>query len=315
MKTKIIALLSLALTACISGSNSAEIEKKSGLRVVMLGTGTPHPDPDRSGPAVAVIANDKSYLFDAGPGVVRRASAARRAHGIEALAPPALKTAFLTHLHSDHTLGLPDLIFTPWTLFREEPLHLFGPPGTAAMAENLTAAYEVDIHLRLSGDEPANETGYKVITSEISKGGLVFEDGDVRIEAIPVLHGTWEHAFGYKITKGDQTIVISGDARPTPALIEAARNADILVHEVYSAEGFQKNIPSAWQAYHSQFHTSSVELADIAETVQPKLLVLYHQLYFKTDDETILSEIRGGGYEGKVVSANDLDIFDVGEPK
>ena len=114
-------------------------------QLVILGTGTPVADPDRSGPAVAVVYNDRAYLFDAGPGVVRRASAASAKHHIAALETPRLRNAFLTHLHSDHTLGLPDLIFSPWTLGRKEPLELFGPPGTKAMVDHIEAAWREDI--------------------------------------------------------------------------------------------------------------------------------------------------------------------------
>jgi ribonuclease Z len=121
--------LFLAALCCASAAPATQ--------VVILGTGTPRADPDRSGPAVAVIYDDQAYLFDAGPGVVRRAAAASRAHHIAALMAPQLRLAFLTHLHSDHTLGLPDLIFSPWVLGRTEPLELFGPLGTKAMVDHL----------------------------------------------------------------------------------------------------------------------------------------------------------------------------------
>src|SRR5437016_5754294 len=119
-------------------------------RLVLLGTGTPNADPERSGPALAVVVNGSAYLVDAGPGIVRRAEAARQ-KGIAALTQPNLKIVFLTHLHSDHTLGLPDLIFTPWVLDRTAPLEVYGPRGTKAMTAHLTAAYIEDVHVRLDG--------------------------------------------------------------------------------------------------------------------------------------------------------------------
>jgi ribonuclease BN (tRNA processing enzyme) len=107
----------------------------------MLGTGTPNADPERSGPAVAVVRAGRSYLIDAGPGVVRRAAAAAAATVADsALQPRNLRTLFLTHLHSDHTVGLPDLILSAWTLEREVPLEIYGPPGTQAMVDHLLAA-------------------------------------------------------------------------------------------------------------------------------------------------------------------------------
>src|SRR5580765_3949703 len=124
-------------------------------RVVVLGTGTPNPDPDRFGPSVAIVVDDDSYVVDFGVGVVRRAAAAERA-GIAALAAPKLTRAFATHLHSDHTLGLADLILTPWVLERDTPLEVYGPRGLRAMADHLVAAYADDIRVRRTGGEPAH---------------------------------------------------------------------------------------------------------------------------------------------------------------
>ena len=121
--------------------------------VVMLGTGTPNADPDRSGPAVAIVVNDTPYIVDCGPGIVRRAAAALR-NGVKALEPRNLKIAFITHLHSDHTTGLADLILTPWTLERKEPLEVYGPRGIKAMTHHLLAAYRKDIDMRVNGGEP-----------------------------------------------------------------------------------------------------------------------------------------------------------------
>src|SRR5215471_11719000 len=119
-------------------------------QVIMLGTGTPGPDPDRSGPATAIVVNGTAYLVDAGAGIVRRAASARR-KGVGALEPTILRIAFLTHLHSDHTLGLADLVFTPWVMGRKDPLELYGPLGTRAMAQYILKAYEVDIQERTEG--------------------------------------------------------------------------------------------------------------------------------------------------------------------
>ena len=122
--------------------------------LVVLGTGTPNADPDRSGPALAVVVNGTAYLVDAGPGIVRRAAAAQR-QGIDALAPKLLDNVFITHLHSDHTVGLPDLIFTPWVLERVKPLAVYGPPGVKAMTDHLEAAYAG--HPRAGGWRGAGE--------------------------------------------------------------------------------------------------------------------------------------------------------------
>ncbi|MBI4551155.1 MAG: MBL fold metallo-hydrolase [Candidatus Latescibacteria bacterium] len=274
-------------------------------QIVLLGTGTPNADPDRSGPAVAIVVDGTSYLVDCGPGVVRRAAAAFRA-GVKGLDAPNLKRVFITHLHSDHTVGLPDLIFTPWVLGRNVPLEVYGPPGVTAMTDHLLKAYQQDIDIRINGLEPANTEGYKVNAHEITPG-IVYRDERVTVRAFPVKHGSWPQAFGYRFETPDRTIVISGDAVPSPGLIEQAKGCDVLIHEVYSQAGFQTR-PPEWQRYHANFHTSSAELAAIAAQTRPGLLILYHQLIWSSTEEELLKEIRQG-YDGKVVSGHDLEVY------
>lgn len=277
--------------------------------LVILGTGTPNADPERSGPALAVVAGGQAYLVDAGPGIVRRAAAAAEAHGIEALDASRLDILFLTHLHSDHTVGLPDVILSPWVLDRPDPIRIFGPPGTATMAGHIESAWQEDIHMRLSGLEPreANRDAYRATVAETT-GGPVYEDENLRVTAIPVLHGSWPHSLGYRFDAGGTSIVVSGDARPSESLVEACDGCDILVHEVYSAEAFLTR-PPEWQRYHADAHTSTVELAEIATRARPGLLVLYHQLYWGATDEDLIREIREAGYTGQVVSAADLEVY------
>lgn len=306
-------LFSIALAGFLSAAFPAGAEEPTEFKLVILGTGTPNADPDRSGPGLAIIVDGKPYLVDAGPGIVRRAAAAER-NGENALAPEKLDTAFLTHLHSDHTLGLPDLIYTPWVLERAAPLRLFGPPGTRKMAAHLQKAFAEDIDLRLNGSQPSTPEGWKTDVAEIKSGGRIFEEGALSVEAIPVPHGEWKHAYGYKFSAHGKTIVVSGDTAKSDAILDAARGADILVHEVISAEGLKTRAPE-WQAYHHAYHTTTTELAEIAREAKPKLLVLYHQLYQgghkATDgDVALIAEIRAAGFEGEIVSAKDLDVFE-----
>jgi len=276
--------------------------------VVMLGTGTPNPDPERSGPAVAVVVNGTAYLVDAGAGVMRRAAAAAARHQLDGLGASRIGTVFLTHLHSDHTIGLPDVIHTGWVAEREAPLRLIGPPGTAAMAAHLTEAYRADIENRTTGLQPHTRNGWRVEATDVAAGGVVYRDSNVVVTAVPVPHDGWDHAYGYRFEAGDRVIVISGDTRPTEALVDACGGCDVLVHEVYSTAGFARRTPD-WQAYHADAHTSSAELAAIAGRARPRLLVLYHQLHMGTADEDLVREIREAGYGGPVVSARDLDRY------
>jgi ribonuclease BN (tRNA processing enzyme) len=298
-------LIGVSLLVAFSATGSAQVIPRDSTRVVMLGTGTPNADPDRSGPAVAVVVNGKPYLFDAGPGIVRRAAAAARA-GVTALRSPSLDIVFLTHLHSDHTLGLPDLLLSPWVLDRRAPLRVFGPKGTKAMVDHISAAYSEDIEMRLYGGEPSNKTGYRAVVTEIDSG-VVFKDSNVVVTAFRVAHGRWEESLGYRIVTHDRSIVISGDTRPTDAVVRMCNGCDVLLHEVYD-DSTAKRRSRDWIAYDSAFHTSTFELADIANRARPKLLVLYHQLYRGASDDHLLAEIRKK-YSGLVISARDLGIY------
>src|SRR5579864_4483471 len=141
-------LIALAVSAQQPASQPPK-EHTTRTRVLLLGTGTPVPDPDRSGPATAIVVDDRAYLIDFGPGVVRRAEAAALG-GVTAAEPGNLKVAFVTHLHSDHTAGYSDLILSGWTSGRAVPLEVYGPPGLQAMTGHILQAYRVDIETRRS---------------------------------------------------------------------------------------------------------------------------------------------------------------------
>ena len=274
----------------------------------MLGTGNPSADPDRSGPSVAIVVNNTPYLVDCGPGVVRRASAAFR-KGVTGLAVQKLKTLFVTHLHSDHTLGYSDLIFSPWVLGRKDAVEAYGPTGLKAMTEHLLAAYSEDIAIRTDGLEHGNRTGYKVNAHEI-KPGVVYKDDNITAKAFPVHHGSWKEAYGYRFETPDKVIVLSGDCAPSPSVIENCNGCDVLLHEVYTQRGYDES-EEDWRKYVTSFHTSTKELAELATKAKPKLLILYHQMFFageKDTEEGLLKEMRSG-YGGNVVSAHDLEVY------
>jgi ribonuclease BN (tRNA processing enzyme) len=273
-------------------------------RVVLLGTGTPNADPARSGPSVAIVVDGTPYLVDFGPGVVRRAAAAHEA-GVEGLEPSRLERAFLTHLHSDHTAGLPDLILSPWVLGRRVPLQVYGPPGLRDMVDHVLSAYREDIRERLDGLEPANPTGHRVNATDIGPG-IVYRDDRVTVEAFAVNHGSWP-AYGYRFTASDRVVVVSGDTAPFEGWAEAYAGCDVLVHEVQSADGLRDREP-AWRAYHASVHTTTIDLADVATIVAPRLLILYHQLFHGVTEGRLVEEVRAR-YVGDVVSGRDLDVY------
>ena len=293
-------------------------------KLVLLGTGTPNACPDHSGPASAVIVNNRAYLVDFGPGVVRQASKAYF-KGIDALRPDLLDIAFCTHLHTDHTTGLADLIYTPWVLEREKPLRLFGPAGLSDMAKYIEKAYSADLDMRLNGDEPTNLTGYKTEVTQLSPGkedyGIIYADENVQVNAFTVKHGRLQ-SVAYRFITDEGVIVISGDTAPVPIMIEKAKDADILLHECQYTEGLACRTVD-WQTYHRNVHTMSTDLASIARMAKPKLVVTYHRIYhmnildnrkdlkkeMEIRNEKILQEIRSAGYDGNVVNGQDLDIY------
>ncbi len=274
-------------------------------KIVMLGTGTPIPDPDRQGPALVIVVDSTPYFFDAGTGIVRRAAAAARA-GVPGLQMPRIRRVFLTHLHSDHTLGLADILFTPWIQGRTVPLEVYGPPGTTHMVASTLNAFDEDIHERIASSAGPSATGWKADVHEITDG-VVYKDSLVTVRAFAVPHSAWKYAFGYRIDTPDRSIVVSGDTRPSPAIAAACNGCDVLIHEVYSDSGFA-NVPPARQQYHAQAHTSATQLGTIATNARPKLLILTHILFFGASEERVLAEVRST-FNGNVVLPRDLQIF------
>jgi ribonuclease BN (tRNA processing enzyme) len=272
--------------------------------LVMLGTGMPVPNPEAAGPATAVAVGGRVFLFDAGPGVMRRIAAA-------GLPIDGVTAAFITHLHSDHTLGYPDLIFTSWVMGRTTPLRVYGPPGIRAMTDHLLAAWSEDTLMRITGPERARSGAYRVDAREV-RAGTVYDSGGVKVTAIAVPHGGWRYAFGYRIDTPRKRILISGDTRYSSDLERAARGVDILVHEVYPEARLKpEDRPGGelWPRYMREFHTSDVEVGRLAARANVKLLVLTHVVWMGGTPSELIAGVRRGGYQGRVVVARDLDRY------
>ena len=295
----------ILVIACRGAQGQEKSETRSGTRVVVLGTGNPSADPERWGPALAIVVNGRAYLIDCGPGVVRRAAAAEK-NGIAALQAKRLNIVFLTHLHSDHTLGYPDLIFSPWVLGRAEPLDAYGPHGLKNMTGHVEKAWKEDVRVRREGLEQANATGYKVNVHEIAPG-VVYRDENVTVTAFSVKHGTWKEAYGYKFETKDRRIVFSGDTAPTDAVVKACDQCDVLLHEVYNPHGEELK-EEHWKEYFAAFHTSPAELGGIAKRAHPKLLVVYHQVLEKLPEQDLADQIAKE-YSGNWVMAKDLEVY------
>jgi len=306
---------SAILTASLAAQQKASPSPPSKTQVVLLGTGNPFPDPDRSGPATAIVVNGRAYLVDFGAGVVRRAKAAMFDKGIPALEPVNLTIAFATHLHSDHTLGYPDLILTPWVMGRKVPLEVYGPKGIKAMTDHILAAWQADIAERVATEtwQPPNfGDTYKVNVHEISPG-VVYKDANVTVTAFPTKHA-FPETYGYRFDTADRSIVISGDTTYSQTTIDACHGCDVLIHEATTLESLAKR--PDFQPYSAKYHTNTKQLAELASKAKPRLLIIYHASIVlrpalrpnASSPEELLQEVLSG-YSGEVVVARDLDVY------
>jgi len=253
------------------------------------------------------VVNGSPYLVDFGPGVVRRAAAAFD-KGVKGLAVEKLDIAFVTHLHSDHTAGYPDLIFTTWVQGRDKPLRVYGPKGIEAMTSHVLQAWQADIDIRTKGMEQRQAT---IAEAHEVKPGVVYKDANVTVTAFRNAHGEWKETFGYRFQTADRSIVISGDTNPSAALIEHCQKCDVLIHEVY-ADAYRPADMANWLDYRSKYHTTTTQLAEIANKTQPGLLIMHHRGIGprgrEISDEQYLSDVRRT-YSGGVVVGNDLDVY------
>jgi ribonuclease BN (tRNA processing enzyme) len=313
--TRVLGAVALSIALATSAAVARQAPSPSPrTQVVLLGTGNPPADPDRSGPATAIVVNGTPYLVDFGAGVVRRAKSAAVDRGIAALEPVNLRVAFVTHLHSDHTVGYPDLILTPWVIGRRVPLDVYGPSGIKAMTEHLLEAYRADYETRMKDralyTRGATAEGHVVNAHEI-QAGVVFKDANVTVTAFATTHAM--ESFGYRFDAPDRSIVISGDTNPTQATIDACHGCDVLIHEVLTQEWLAKR--PDFQEYAARFHTTTTQLTELATKAKPRLLILYHASLShrpavdaeRSTVAQLLSEMSR--YAGQVVVGRDLDVY------
>lgn len=265
--------------------------------LILLGTGYPRPDPQHASAATAVIAGDRWFVVDAGRGVVLRIA------GTD-LKYEHLAAVFLTHLHSDHISGLPDLFQTSWQFGRKRtPLQLYGPSGTERLSKAMLEFYAADIHIRRDLTENLPAAG-ATIKTHIVHEGVVFDDGVVRVTAFAVDHRPVEPAFGYRFDCGGKSIVITGDTRPSPNVVKHAKGADVLVTEAYLPEHFLKvDSPEVAKRLMS-YHTSAEEAGDVATAAGVRTLVLTHLI--PANAEATFAKRTSAHYRGKVIVGHDL---------
>ena len=283
-------------------------EMQPEMKLILLGTGMPMASIYRSKPAQVILAGKKVFLVDCGAGVVTRL--------VEAgIAPERIEDVFITHHHSDHNSGFENVLISSWNSGRSIPLNVYGPGNTRDIIGKLMEHLSWDIHLRLAQAKNSPE-GAMVNYTEMEEG-IIYEKEGVKVTVFPVDHGIVKPAVGYKFEYKGKSIVISGDTLPCENMVRYSENADVLVHEAYSKRWLDrvlKQFPEkrAMVDGITQYHSSTIEAAEIAKKARAKHLVFTHLIpgvapvwYFERDWAKGASDI----YTGKITMGRDLMVI------
>lgn len=290
----------------------AAVSQAGSMTVILLGTGTPAPYADRAGPATLVQAGEETLLFDTGRGVSTRLFQ-------KGVAPNAITAHFFTHLHSDHTVGLPDLWLTgwfgrPWP-GRTVPLRVYGPKGTKTMTDYLPKAYDEDIRIRVE-DQGLPVEGVTFVTQEFEQGGVVYNKNGVTVTAVNVDHGgELIPAFGFIVEYDGKKVAISGDAMYDKRLIQAAANADVFVHSVALIDSAFLKVRPILNETLKHFATPE-QVGQVFSESKPVLGAYTHIVFYSPEGganipEQVLLERTRSTYSGPVVAGRDLMEFSV----
>lgn len=305
-------LLAVVLGTGSSGAQG-QTAAKSDFRVTLLGSGIPVPEPDRFGPATLVEAGGQKLLFDAGRGATIR---------LFQLRVPLREVGplFLTHFHSDHTVGIPDVWLSGWLggpwARRTTPFRVIGPTGTKDLMANLERAYAADIKIRMA-DENYPAEGIRVIAEEFPMGGVVYKKDGVRVTAFEVNHGDLiKPSYGYRIDYDGRSVVISGDTRFDKNVIKHGTGADLLIHEVAAVR--PELLKDAQVQRVMAHHTSPQEAGRVFQLARPKLALYTHLVLLARPGvpavtaEELVAQTRAS-YDGPLVVGEDLMAFNVGK--
>jgi len=295
----------MAWVVCLFGT-WLSVMGGEGIKVTLLGTGCPTPVIERFGPSILVEAAGQTLLFDAGRGAIQRLRQVNvRWQDVDAI--------FLTHLHSDHIVGLPDLWLTGWLVSagRDRPVRVWGPAGTRDMISHLQQAFKFDTDIRITHGQ-AKPDGAKLVATEIEEG-IVYEKNGVKVTAFEVDHPPVKPAFGYRIDSDGRCVVLSGDTSPSENLIRHAQGADLLVHEVAAPESFRRGGFSPERiASFIGHHTTPEQAGEVFSRVKPRLAVYSHIVHPDAKADELVPPTRKT-YLGSLEIGEDLMVIEVGE--
>jgi ribonuclease Z len=297
-------LLGVALAVALLDGSTQLAAQDTTFRVTLLGTGTPRPTLERFGPSILVEAGNQKFLFDAGRGATQRFAQL-------GLPFTALTGVFLTHLHSDHLVGLPDLWLTGWLVsHRTQPLQVWGPAGTKDLTTHLEAAFAFDIGIRITDDHAPASGGHLLGTDVVP--GTVYKEGGVTVTAFEVDHAPVRPAFGYRVDYQGHSVVLSGDTRPSEALVAAAQGVSLLIHEVALATEADL-AGSALSRGVIAHHTTPAQAAIIFQRTHPQLAVYSHIVLRPGASAADLVPLTRQGYSGPLLLGADLMHFTIGD--
>jgi ribonuclease Z len=297
----VLSVLSTTTFVRLDAQSTRPAPDAGTIRVTLVGTGAgPTIDPRRAGPSTLIEAGSERLLFDAGRGATSQLDRAGVPFG-------GVSTVFLTHLHSDHVVDLPDLFLSPWGAGqRRAAFELIGPAGTSAMATGLLTAFDFDLRIRRDAQ---NETGARMVTRELDEGS-VWERNGVKVTAFLVDHGPVKPALGYRVEYARRAVALSGDTRYSPNLIEHAFGVDLLIHEISDPDAPQLlRLTPEQRARVVALHTTAEEAARVFQQVKPKVAVYSHAA---GDPESLVARTRKT-YDGIVYAGEDLMIFEIGD--
>lgn len=314
MRNAVAVGLALALSTVVSNLGQ-QSPSRAGIRVVLLGTqGGPTFSAQRVGIGTLVLAGDERLLFDAGRAITTGMSRA-------AVNPADVTRVFITHLHSDHVISLPEMMISPWASEgRKVPLEVWGPEGTLAMMQKFEEALAFDIHVRRDLDEKFPAEGVRVVAKDIRQG-TVYESNGVTVTAFLVDHGPVEPAYGYRVDFNGRSVAISGDTRASSNLVKFTSGVDLLIHEVTRwKQDPQLSGPPDELLPNSRLtrrqakaiadhHTDGTEVGKVLAQVKPRLAVFSH---YNVDPKATLPLVRQG-YDGRVEFGEDLMAIDIGD--